>query len=138
MKITPEQLKRLEADAMEAAEAGRRDAADAEAEFAAAKADPNGPAAKRLRGTLQVWDALLSAGRDRTDPMQLLESRIQTKRATARGAASRAFVLKEWAAHAEAYEFNKTRFAQDYRGRLLHEFGVKVSVRQIAERWLKS
>lgn len=46
------------------------------------------------------------------------------------------FVRSEWSKHREAYGGNKSAFARDYVKRVLNEFSVKVTEKQMREVWL--
>ena len=51
-------------------------------------------------------------------------------------ARAKAFVLKEWALHKDAYEGNRTAFATDYISRIRHEMNIKVSIKTVSVNWL--
>ncbi|MFM9901325.1 MAG: hypothetical protein ACKVOT_09940 [Polaromonas sp.] len=50
---------------------------------------------------------------------------------------AREWVLSEWAAHASAYDGNKSAFSRDYVRRALNEFHIKITEKQMREVWLK-
>jgi hypothetical protein len=48
------------------------------------------------------------------------------------------FVQKEWEAHRDEYEGNKSAFARDYVRRVLNELNVKVTEKTLREVWLST
>jgi hypothetical protein len=51
-------------------------------------------------------------------------------------AKAKAFVLREWALHKDAYAGNRTAFATDYARRIKNEMVIDVAVKTIAVNWL--
>ena len=47
------------------------------------------------------------------------------------------FVSSEWAAHKADYTNNKSAFARDYVRRVLREYDVSITEKQMREVWLK-
>lgn len=46
------------------------------------------------------------------------------------------FVVAEWETHRQAYNSNKSAFARDYVRRVLNEYNVRVTEKQLREVWL--
>jgi len=59
------------------------------------------------------------------------------RRRHAQTAQAKAFVRQEWGLHKGAYDNNKSAFARDYVRRVMHEFKVTVTEKQLREVWLK-
>lgn len=51
---------------------------------------------------------------------------------------ARAWVQAEWAANHTEYENNKSEFSRHYVRRVLHEFGVTITEKQMREVWLQN
>lgn len=78
---------------------------------------------------------------DGDEPFRQLEGVFASDRASKRHERSgeaRAWVIKEWKAHAASYGRNKSAFARDYARRVWNELQVKVTDRTIREDWLKA
>jgi hypothetical protein len=70
-------------------------------------------------------DALSGSARDKTDVQHAARRKAMD------------FVKVEWERYKDDYENNKSAFARDYSRRVLNEYGIKVTERNLRERWLK-
>ena len=53
------------------------------------------------------------------------------------GRKAKSFVIDEWEEHKLAYKENKSAFSRDYVKRVINEFGVRVTEKQMREVWLQ-
>ena len=73
--------------------------------------------------------------------LKVKASELARENATKRhapGKIARDFVVEEWAKHSGEYAGNKSAFARDYVRRVLHEFTVRVTEKQLREVWLST
>lgn len=64
------------------------------------------------------------------------EARIRANKGHAKRREAKRFVVSEWEAYREDYKHNKTAFSRDYVRRVMNEFAVPVTEKQMREVWL--